>query len=148
MAQDACPICDVAQPTTWMLTHLNPPATVLSCEEHIVINVITLLAIQLDMPAELLYDIIETNINGLSEVTDAAAEVSAAQDAVDDRSLNGEMYDDENEGELLSVEEDLEAAKRRHANATERVARKPRPRKKTQPRPEMDAEVTESAVEA
>ncbi len=63
MAQDACPVCEVAQPTTWMLTHLSPPATVLSCEEHIVINLITMLAIELDMPAGLLYDIIETSIN-------------------------------------------------------------------------------------
>ena len=63
MAQDACPICEVAQPTNWMITRLSPPATVLSCEEHIAINLITALAIQLDMPAELLYEIIETSIN-------------------------------------------------------------------------------------
>lgn len=63
MAQDACPICEFAQPTNWMITRLSPPATVLSCEEHIAINLITALAIQLDMPAELLYDIIETSIN-------------------------------------------------------------------------------------
>lgn len=72
MAQDACPICEVAQPTNWMITRLSPPATVLSCEEHIAINLITALAIQLDMPAELLYEIIETSIN--SPVPDTAPE--------------------------------------------------------------------------
>lgn len=63
MAIDGCPICEAAQPTTWILTHLNPPATVQSCEEHIIINLITMLAIELDMPAAVLYEIIETNIN-------------------------------------------------------------------------------------
>lgn len=62
MAIDGCPVCEAAQPTTWILTHLNPPATVQSCEEHIIINLITMLAIQLDMPSEILYEIIQTGI--------------------------------------------------------------------------------------
>lgn len=63
MAIDGCPICEAAQPTTWILTHLNPPATVQSCEEHIVFNLITMLAIQLDMPGEVLYEIIQTGMS-------------------------------------------------------------------------------------
>lgn len=79
MAVDGCPVCEAAQPTTWILTHLNPPATVQSCEEHIIINLITMLAIQLDMPVELLYDIIETSIN--SPVEEAPAQPEPAAEA-------------------------------------------------------------------
>jgi hypothetical protein len=67
MAVDACPICEGAQQTTWILTHLNPPATVRSCEEHIIINLITMLAIELDMPAAVLYEIIQTGIEPVEE---------------------------------------------------------------------------------
>lgn len=78
MAIDGCPICEAAQPTTWILTHLNPPATVQSCEEHIVLNLITLLAIQLDMPIEVLYEIIETGISPVEEPAAPEPEQPAA----------------------------------------------------------------------
>lgn len=148
MAQDACPICEVAQPTNWMITRLSPPATVLSCEEHIAINLITALAIQLDMPAELLYEIIETSVNGPVEVAEAEREVKRAQAVVDDQIYEDVIQPELDEEILAEAEQRLDAAKQRHANATARVERKPRARKTTQPRPEMDAEVTDSAVEA
>ena len=62
MSGEGCPICETENLGTWIFTHLNPPATVRSCEEHIAFNLITLLAIQLEMPVEVLYEIIETGI--------------------------------------------------------------------------------------
>lgn len=62
MAGEGCPVCEAENMGTWIFTHLNPPATVRSCEEHVAFNLITLLAIQLDMPGEVLYEIIQTGI--------------------------------------------------------------------------------------
>lgn len=59
---------------TWMLTCLNPVATVRSCEEHIVFNLITLLAIKLDMPGSVLYEIIQMGISPEPEQPVAAPE--------------------------------------------------------------------------
>lgn len=59
MSGEGCPVCETENMGTWMLTCLSPVATVRSCEEHIVFNLITLLAIKLNMPGEVLYEIIE-----------------------------------------------------------------------------------------
>lgn len=74
MAGEGCPICETENMGTWMLTCLNPVATVRSCEEHIVFNLITLLAIKLDMPGSVLYEIIQTGITPEPEEPVAAPE--------------------------------------------------------------------------
>lgn len=75
MSNDGCPVCEGARPHSWILTHLNPPATVVSCEDDIIVNLITMLAIELDMPAAVLYEIIETSVN--APVEDAKPEPEA-----------------------------------------------------------------------
>lgn len=77
MAGDGCPVCETENLGTWMLTCLSPVATVRSCEEHIVFNLITLLAIKLDMPGEVLYEIIETGIRPEPEQPAAEPEPEA-----------------------------------------------------------------------
>lgn len=73
---DGCAFCEGASRTTWMLTHLTPPATQHSCEEHIEVNLISLLAIRLDVNMDWLYQTIETSVNEL--VAKAKAEVAKA----------------------------------------------------------------------
>ena len=74
MAVDGCPVCEGAQPMTWMLTHLSPPATVQSCEEHITINVVTLLATLNSVDAAWLYDVVATAINTAADEAEAEPE--------------------------------------------------------------------------
>lgn len=68
--QDGCPVCEGAQPMKWMFTHLSPPATVHSCEEHATINMITLLAMQLNVDMTWLYDVIANAVNGAADEHD------------------------------------------------------------------------------
>lgn len=75
---DGCAFCEVPGRNTWILTHLAPPATVNSCEAHVVPNLISLLAIQIDVPPDWLYDTIETATNEM--VAKAKAEVEAAEE--------------------------------------------------------------------
>ena len=69
---DGCAFCEVQGRNTWMLTHLNPPATVHSCEDHAVINVVTLLATMIDVSGDWLYGLIEVAVN--EAVAEAKAE--------------------------------------------------------------------------
>jgi hypothetical protein len=106
---DGCPVCEGEQRTTWMFTHLAPPATVQSCEEHANINLITLLAIRLNVDQGWLYEKISDAVNDAAEQYDkqaAAAERKAKRElakqqrhdalVVDAQEINpeyGELYD-------------------------------------------------------
>jgi hypothetical protein len=81
---DGCPVCEGEQRTTWMFTHLAPPATVQSCEEHANINLITLLAIRLNVDQGWLYEKISDAVNAKADEHDkqaAAAERKAKRQA-------------------------------------------------------------------
>jgi hypothetical protein len=64
--------CEAANPTTWMLTHLRPPATVQSCEEHAVLNVVSLLATLLGLDGDWLWKAIDTAVTAEVEAREAA----------------------------------------------------------------------------
>lgn len=78
---DGCPICSGMQTTTWILTHLRPPVTVMSCEEHANENIIVLLATLLNVDGGWLYGVIADAVNLAANEHDAneAADDEAAE---------------------------------------------------------------------
>lgn len=69
---DGCVFCEGQNKTTWMLTHLSPPATVHSCEQHAVTNLLNLVATLVEVDLDWLYGVVETAVN--AEVAKAQAE--------------------------------------------------------------------------
>lgn len=123
---DGCVMCGGVQPVTWMFTHLRPPATVQSCEEHGTENLIMLLATMVSVDYGWLYGVISEAVNAAADEHDQEQQAETEPEAA---------VDDE-PAEREEIEPEPVAPVRR------------RPRRQVQPRPEMDAEVTDSAVEA
>lgn len=61
----------------WMITHLNPPITIQSCEEDIAVNLIGTLAIQLSVEPGWLLDVIQGALNKAADEHEAAAAEAA-----------------------------------------------------------------------
>jgi hypothetical protein len=75
MNQDTdCLACDGKNPVNWLLTRLNPSATIRVCEHDIAQAAVTLLATQLEVDAEWLTAV----------VNDAITEKNALDDGVED----------------------------------------------------------------
>lgn len=84
---DGCLFCEGANPMTWMITHLNPPVTIQSCEQDIANNLIGVLSEQLTVDYEWLYDLISNGVNALAD------EHAAAQAAYEQAVQNMEVMD-------------------------------------------------------
>ncbi len=101
---EGCVFCEATNRTTWMLTHLMPPATVHSCEAHIDVNLISLLATLHSVDGEWLYGQIE-KILGKAV---AAAEKQAAAEQAKAESVPLEMEPEE-PGSEVGEDEAVEA---------------------------------------
>lgn len=143
---DGCPVCVGEQRTTWMFTHLAPPATVQSCEEHAEINMITLLATRLNVDGAWLYDVIATAVNAAANEAEVADAVDHAQNAVDDRSLNAEMYDQEDAEADAEIDADLERAMAPLKAAREHLGLQTGPKRAAKPRSRKPGGVTDDVV--
>ena len=82
---DGCFFCEATNPTTWMLTHLQPPATVMSCEEHAVLNVVSLLATLLGLDGDWIWKTIDAGVVAAAAEREAAEQAEAAREAKPDR---------------------------------------------------------------
>lgn len=75
---DGCLFCEGERPMKWMITHLDPPVTIQSCEDDIANNLMGVLSEQLNVDYEWLYDLISNGVNALA---DAHAKAKAAEEA-------------------------------------------------------------------
>lgn len=93
-----CPVCQGERPVTWLITHLNPAATIRSCEEDFEAAVLALLGNRLEVDAGWLSEVINNavdEVNAMQEVGDTPYEQPAPEPepapesaaAVDDREL-------------------------------------------------------------
>lgn len=78
---DGCLYCEAAQRTTWMITHLAPPVTIQSCEEHIPQNLIGVLSQVMDVDYTRLYGAVEKFMT--AEAKRHAKEVEAEAERLD-----------------------------------------------------------------
>lgn len=80
MADEAdCPVCGGAHPVTWLITHLNPAATIRSCEEDFEAAVLALLANRLEVDAGWLSDVINTAVDLVNrDITEAGGDQEGA----------------------------------------------------------------------
>lgn len=63
MAEDSgCPVCRGEHPVNWMVTHLNPAATILACEQDFDAALLALLAARLEVEPGWLSAAIDTAI--------------------------------------------------------------------------------------
>jgi hypothetical protein len=69
MNQDTdCLACDGKNPVNWLLTRLNPSATIRVCEHDIRTALATLLATEMDVEADWLIDVINEKVEEMSSL--------------------------------------------------------------------------------
>lgn len=69
-----CPVCEGERPVTWLITHLNPAATIRSCEQDFEAALIALLAARLDVESGWLSATIDTALEEIGQRADGAAD--------------------------------------------------------------------------
>lgn len=84
--ESECPVCGGQHPVTWLITHLNPAATIRSCEQDFEAAVLALLANRLEVDAGWLTDVINAAVDAVNEpamelVDEAESEADRAQPA-------------------------------------------------------------------
>jgi len=108
MADEAdCPVCGGAHPVTWLITHLNPAATIRSCEEDFEAAVLALLANRLEVDAGWLTDVINNAVDLVNrDITEAAGQL----DGPPENEVADERDADERDGrqfETVEVEREV-----------------------------------------
>ena len=66
---------DCRNPVNWLLTHMNPPATISVCDDHYPVFAIGMLAAELGVDTGRLYDVIRKHVD--REAKRLAAEAAA-----------------------------------------------------------------------
>jgi len=96
MADEAdCPVCDGEHPVTWLITHLNPAATIRACEQDFEAAVLALLANRLEVDAGWLTDVVNGAVDAVNQdiadaggVVETEAEIAEAE-ALQERFADG-----------------------------------------------------------
>lgn len=62
-----CPVCEGKHPVTWLITHLNPAATMRSCEQDFEAALLALLASRMDVEAGWLTEAVNNAIDAVNK---------------------------------------------------------------------------------
>lgn len=105
MADEAdCPVCGGEHPVTWLITHLNPAATIRACEQDFEAAVLALLANRLEVDAGWLTDVINSAVDAVNQdITAAGGDVESEAEVAYAEALT-ERYADGGDVRDLSPE--------------------------------------------
>lgn len=75
------------RPVNWLITHLNPPLTLSTCDEDSPVFLIPILAAELGVDADKLYDAIRRHVDREAK---AAAKATSAAEALEGQGADGQ----------------------------------------------------------